>query len=188
MASSAAQGQFDPAKLPDGTGMEIAIVTAEWNSEITHALRDACLYTLVECGVPESSITNITVPGAFELPMGAKMLLEYRMPDAIICLGCIIKGETRHDDYIASAVAKGLMDVSLEHDTPVVFGVLTTENEAQARDRAGGKHGNKGVEAAITAIKMVSLALDLIETSQAFELSDDELDDVFDEEGEDEDY
>ncbi|MBI1192460.1 MAG: 6,7-dimethyl-8-ribityllumazine synthase [Bacteroidetes bacterium] len=187
MASSAEQDLFDPAKLPDGSGMEIAVVTAEWNSEITHALRDACLYTLVECGVPESSITSIMVPGAFELPIGAKMLLEHRLPDAVICLGCVIKGETRHDDYIASAVAKGIMDVSLETDTPVIFGVLTTENEAQARDRAGGKHGNKGVEAAITAVKMVTLAMELIETSQTFELGDD-LDDVFDEEGEDEDY
>ncbi len=187
MASSAEQGLFDPAKLPDGSGMEIAVVTAEWNAEITHALRDACLYTLVECGVPESSITSIMVPGAFELPIGAKMLLEYRLPDAVICLGCVIKGETRHDDYIATAVAKGIMDVALETDTPVIFGVLTTENEAQARDRAGGKHGNKGVEAAITAIKMVTLAMELIETSQTFEL-DDDLDDVFDEEGEDEDY
>jgi len=187
MASSAEQGLFDPAKLPDGSGMEIAVVTAEWNSEITHALRDACLYTLVECGVPESSITSIMVPGAFELPIGAKMLLEYRLPDAVICLGCVIKGETRHDDYIATAVAKGIMDVSLETDTPVIFGVLTTENEEQARDRAGGKHGNKGVEAAITAVKMVTLAMELIETSQTFEL-DDDLDDVFDEEGEDEDY
>jgi 6,7-dimethyl-8-ribityllumazine synthase len=187
MASSAEQGLFDPSKLPDGSGMEIAVVTAEWNSEITHALRDACLYTLVECGVPESSITSIMVPGAFELPIGAKMLLEYRLPDAVICLGCVIKGETRHDDYIATAVAKGIMDVSLETDTPVIFGVLTTENEEQARDRAGGKHGNKGVEAAITAVKMVTLAMELIETSQTFEL-DDDLDDVFDEEGEDEDY
>jgi 6,7-dimethyl-8-ribityllumazine synthase len=188
MASSAEQGLFDPAKLPDGTGMEIAVVTAEWNPEITHALRDACLYTLVECGVPESSITSVMVPGAFELPMGAKMLLEYRMPDAVICLGCIIKGETRHDEHIATAVAKGIMDISLESDTPVVFGVLTTENEAQARDRAGGKHGNKGVEAAITAVKMVSLAMDLIESSQAFELDEEDLDDAFDETGDDEDY
>jgi 6,7-dimethyl-8-ribityllumazine synthase len=183
MASSASQEIFDAGNLPDGTGMEIAVVTADWNPEITGALREACLYTLVECGVPESSITSVSVPGAYELPMGAKLLLDHRLPDAVICLGCIIKGETRHDEFIASAISNRILDLGLLADTPIIFGVLTTENEEQAKDRAGGKHGNKGVESAITAVRMVALARDLAESSNTFVL-DDDLEDLF---GEDED-
>ncbi len=190
MARAGSQTLFDPKNLPDGTGMQIGVVTAEWNSLYSFALRDACLYTLVECGVPESSIISITVPGTFELPVAAKLLIEHHLPDAVICLGCVIKGETRHDEYIASAVSHGLVEIGIMTDTPVIFGVLTTENEAQARERAGGKHGNKGVEAAITAVRMVSLAMELAESSIVYNTDDpdEDLDDVFDEESDEGNY
>lgn len=149
--------QYDPDALPSGEGLRIGVVTAEWNRKITFALRDACLQTLIGNGVAEASITAVQVPGSFELPSAAQMLLEYRELDAVVCLGCVIKGETRHDEYINHAVAQGLTDLGLQYGTPVIFGVLTTEDEAQAEDRAGGKHGNKGTEAAVTALRMVGL-------------------------------
>jgi 6,7-dimethyl-8-ribityllumazine synthase len=168
MASSAPQAQFDPGQLPDGKGLHIGVVTARWNEEITYALRDACLATLKAAGLEEDDIYSIEVPGAFELPMGARLLLEHRLPDAVICLGCVIKGETRHDQYIADAVARGLMDLGLRRGVPVMFGLLTTEDEQQARERAGGKHGNKGAEAAISALQMARLGRELAESSEEF--------------------
>ena len=103
------------------------------------------------------NITTLEVPGSFELPSAAKMVVENRKVDAVICLGCIIKGETRHDEFIAQAVARGIMDLNLRYNIPFIFGVLTCETREQAIDRAGGKHGNKGVEAAATAIKMIAI-------------------------------
>ncbi len=178
MASPAAQSFLDGAQLPDGSGLQIGIVTSTWNAEITGKLRDACLYTLQECGVEADSIISISVPGAFELPLAAKLMIDHRLPDAVICLGCIIKGETRHDEYIASSLSQNLMALGLETDTPVIFGVLTTENEEQALDRAGGKHGNKGVEAAISAVHMVNLAMEMVESSESLDLFDDDDDDM----------
>jgi 6,7-dimethyl-8-ribityllumazine synthase len=148
---------YDADLVPDGAGMTVAVVTAEWNAPITGALREGALATLRRHGVREDRLHDVTVPGSFELPSAAQMLLEFREPDAVICLGCVIKGETRHDEYINQAVAQGLTQLSLQYGVPVVFGVLTTENEAQALDRAGGRHGNKGVEAAVTALRMAGL-------------------------------
>ena len=149
--------RYEAAAVPDGTDFRIAVVTSEWNKAITHAMRDACLETLATHGVPGIGITAVSVPGSYELPSAAQMLLEYREPDAVICLGCVIKGETRHDEFINHAVAQGLTRLGLDYGVPVIFGVLTTENEAQAQDRAGGKHGNKGTEAAVTALHMIGL-------------------------------
>ncbi len=140
---------------------KIGIVTAQWNEDITFALRDGCLKTLEQYGVSHEDITQIIVPGAFELPTGAKMLLAKKNFDAIICIGCVIKGETQHDEYINNSVAMGIMTLSVSSGKPVIFGVLTPNNKQQALDRAGGIHGNKGIEAALTAIQMIQLGREL---------------------------
>ncbi|WMJ71752.1 6,7-dimethyl-8-ribityllumazine synthase [Cytophagaceae bacterium ABcell3] len=132
-----------------------AIVVAEWNSEITEALYAGAKDTLLKHGAKEENIISKIVPGSFELTMGAQWVAQRDDVDAVICIGCVIRGETKHNDYICHAVAKGLTDVSLKFNKPVIFGVLTPDNQQQAIDRAGGKHGNKGDEAAITAIKML---------------------------------
>lgn len=146
------------AKVFNGSEYKIGIVTSEWNSGITDALYVACKSTLNTHQVKEENITSITVPGAFELPAGARLLVGSEKYDAIICLGCVIKGDTKHDEYISSAVASGLMMLSISSGKPIIFGVLTTNNLEQAEDRAGGKLGNKGEEAALTALSMIELA------------------------------
>ncbi len=137
-------------------GLKIAIVVAEWNEHITFALRDGAVQTLVQMGAQMEDIKIDYVPGAYELPMGAKIVARYH-PDAIITIGCVIQGETPHFDYICQATSIGVMNVGLETHIPVIFGVLTTNNEQEALDRCGGKHGNKGDEAAFTAVKMALL-------------------------------
>lgn len=131
------------------------IVVAEWNSEVTEALYNGAVETLRKYGVPDSQIIRKNVPGSFELSLGAQWLAEQNGIHAVICLGCVIQGETRHFDFICSAVAHGVTNVSLKYNKPVIFGVLTPDNQQQALDRAGGKHGNKGDEAAATAVKML---------------------------------
>ena len=123
-------------------------------SQISASLLQACKATLLASGVNDHNMNLIEVPGAFELVSGAHLLLERKEPDAVICLGCVIKGETRHDTYINHAVAQGLMRLSIEYNTPVIFGVLTTDTIDQAQARAGGGLGNKGEEAALAALKM----------------------------------
>ena len=149
------------SELPDASGMKIGVVVAEWNSEITFAMKDATIQTLREHGVKDNDIIVRYVPGSFELTAGAQMMANYSLVDAIICIGCVIRGETPHFDYICQGVTVGLTQVSINMNIPVIFGVLTTNDLQQALDRAGGKHGNKGVEAAVTAIKMVALKRDL---------------------------
>lgn len=148
---------YDENTIPSAENMSFGIVVAEWNAEITHALYEGCFDTLTKHGVKEENIHTIQVPGSFELPTGARLLAVKYKVDAVICLGCVIKGETKHDEYISNAVAMGLTNLSLASGQPFIFGVLTPNNEAQARDRAGGKHGNKGVEAAVSAIRMAAL-------------------------------
>ena len=148
---------FDKTNLPDATKMRFGIVVAEWNSKITEALYTGAFETLQSCGVAEKQIHRINVPGSFELTAGAKFIASQYKLDAVICLGCVIQGETRHFDFICNAVATGLTNLCIASTLPFIFGVLTTDNEQQALERAGGKHGNKGVEAAITAIKMAGL-------------------------------
>ena len=139
---------------------KIGVVTAEWNHEITFALRDGCIGELKSMGCKPDDIVSIAVPGAFELPFGARLLLTERKLDAVICLGCVIKGETKHDEYISQSVATGIMSLSLTSGKPVIFGVLTPNDMQQAKDRAGGKYGNKGAEAAQTAIRMIQMSKD----------------------------
>ena len=153
---------YSPETVPDGHSMNVAIVVSEWNHEITGALKEGAFHTLVKHGVKKENILITYVPGSFELPVAAQWVLESKKNmDAVICLGCVIQGETRHFDFICEAAALGIKDVSLKYNKPVIFGVLTPENQQQAFDRAGGKHGNKGDEAAITALKMIAIASSL---------------------------
>lgn len=148
---------YNEADLPSAGALSFGIVVAEWNARVTHALYEGCYDTLVQHGAKEANIHVVQVPGSFELPAGAKLLVDAHKVDAVICLGCVIKGETRHNEYINYAVANGLVNLSMVYGRPFVFGVLTPDTEEQALDRAGGKHGNKGIEAAVTAIRMASL-------------------------------
>lgn len=143
----------------DASELKISVVHSEWNKEITHRLLAGCLQSLKDMGVDEKNITSISVPGSFELPMGAQMLIESTdpKPNAVICLGCIIRGETSHFDFVAQSVSSGVKDVALKFSIPVVFGVLTDDTKTQSLDRSGGQHGNKGEEAAVTAIRMALL-------------------------------
>ncbi|MBA3706950.1 MAG: 6,7-dimethyl-8-ribityllumazine synthase [Bacteroidetes bacterium] len=149
--------KVEGSKIPSGAGIRIGIVVAEWNSAITGALRHGAVKILLENGVAENNITIMDVPGSFELTLGAQFLCEDKNIDAVICLGCVIQGETRHFDFICNAVANGITNVSLKYNKPVIFGVLTPDTLQQAQERAGGKHGNKGDEAAVTVLKMVNL-------------------------------
>lgn len=151
---------FSHTIVPDGKNYKIAIVVAEWNAKITNALYQGAFNTLIKHGVSEENIISMQVPGSFELTAAAEILLTKNVGlDAVICIGCVIQGDTKHFDFICDAVANGITNVSIKHSKPVIFGVLTTNNEEQALDRAGGKHGNKGDEAAITALKMANFSI-----------------------------
>lgn len=147
---------YDAASIPDGASMKIAIVVAEWNEQITQGLLIGAYNTLLKHNVAKENIVIQYVPGSFELPLGAQTLLEKTTLDAVICLGSVIQGETKHFDFVCNATALGIKDVTLKYNKPVIFGVLTDNTMQQAIDRSGGKHGNKGDEAAITALKMVA--------------------------------
>jgi 6,7-dimethyl-8-ribityllumazine synthase len=148
---------YDAGSIPDAGKMRFGIVVSDWNSEVTNALLSGALKTLKKHGATESNIVVKHVPGSFELTLGAQFFAEYDDLDAIICLGCIIQGETPHFTYICQGVTHGITQLNLEYNIPFIFGVLTTLNMQQALDRAGGKYGNKGDEAAVTAIRMASL-------------------------------
>lgn len=135
----------------------ISIVFAEWNSEVTIPLMQGAKEKLLEFGLTPENINIHSVPGAFELVSGCKFVLDYELPNAVIAIGCVIQGETKHFDYICSAVTQGITTLNTTYNTPCIFGVLTTDNLQQALDRSGGKYGNKGHEAAITAIEMITL-------------------------------
>ena len=153
--------EYDPNTLPDASKMRFAIVVSEWNSEITFKLRDGARNTLIKSGVKPENITIIYVPGSFELIYGAKRVVESIRPDAVIGLGCVIRGDTPHFDYVCSGVTQGFAQLNAKGDIPFIFGLLTNNTMQQSIDRAGGKYGNKGDEAAITAIKMVKIACEL---------------------------
>lgn len=136
---------------------KVAIITSKWNPEVTGSMREAAIQALTEAGVLSENIFLRDVPGTFELPVGASWALEHEQVDAVICIGCVIQGETRHFDFICEAAAQGIMRLGLDYQKPVVFGVLTPNTQQQALDRAGGKYGNKGTEAAIAALEMIDL-------------------------------
>ena len=150
--------QFDSAQLPNGARFRVGIVVSEWNSEITHALRDGVIEVLRAAGVPEEGVVVHDVPGAFELPLGAQWLLNAPQPcDAVIAVGAVIRGETAHFDYVCQAASQGVLRVGLDSGKPAIFCVLTDDTIEQSRARSGGVHGNKGVEAAVACLKMLAL-------------------------------
>ncbi len=153
--------QYDATTVPDAAEMTFGIVLSEWNAHITRALYEGCYETLLKHGARPENIYTVQVPGAFELPVGARLLNGDKNPDAVICLGCVIRGETRHNEYINQAVAQGLTQLGLATGKPFIFGLLTPDTEEQALERAGGRHGNKGVEAAVAAIRMAALRREL---------------------------
>ena len=158
---------YDESSISNGAKMTLGIVVADWNADITHALYEGCYDTLIKHGVTTDNIHTVQVPGTFELPAAAKMLAAARRLDGVICIGCVIKGETSHNEYINMSVANALQTLSIATGKPFIFGVLTPNDEQQAKDRAGGKYGNKGVEAAVTALRMVGLKQSLTAPKKA---------------------
>ncbi len=148
--------EYDSAKIASGAGRRIGIVYAEWNDEITHALRDGAIATLQKNGVEAENITVASVPGSFELIYGAAQMVKSNKYDAIIAIGCVIRGDTPHFDYICEGVTAGLTQLNVQYDTPVIFGLITTNNLLQAQERSGGRLGNKGDECAVTALQMIA--------------------------------
>jgi 6,7-dimethyl-8-ribityllumazine synthase len=138
-------------------GFRFAIVVSRFNSFVTEPLLSGALHALEQCGAEKSSVEVLRVPGAWELPIAARALAAHHKPDAIVCLGAVIRGGTPHFDYVAGETARGIADASAATGVPIAFGVLTADNAEQATDRAGGKHGNKGFDAAMTAIEMANL-------------------------------
>jgi 6,7-dimethyl-8-ribityllumazine synthase len=148
---------YDLSSVPSAAGMKFGIVVAEWNYEITGALAQGAVDTLKKHGAKDENILVEHVPGSFELTLGAQYLAEFSDADAVIILGCVIQGETRHFDFICEGVTQGITQLNIKYNKPFIFGLLTTDNQQQALDRAGGRLGNKGDEAAVTAIKMLAL-------------------------------
>ncbi|MDR3365633.1 MAG: 6,7-dimethyl-8-ribityllumazine synthase [Prevotellaceae bacterium] len=144
-------------EVPSAKEMSFGIVVSEWNAEITGRLLTGAYNTLLKHEAKEKNIIVKWVPGSFELPLGAQLIADNHKVDAVICLGCVIQGDTRHFDFICSAASTGIMQLNLEYSMPFIFGVLTPNNMQQAQERAGGKYGNKGDEAAVSAIKMVAM-------------------------------
>ena len=148
---------FNTENIPNISWKKFVVIVAEWNADITEPLAQGAIDTLLKHGAKEANILKVYVPGSFELSYGSQVYAQKADVDAVIAIGCVIQGETKHNDYINHAVAGGLTEVSLKYNKPVIFGVLTPNTHQQALDRAGGIHGNKGDEAAITAIKMLGL-------------------------------
>jgi 6,7-dimethyl-8-ribityllumazine synthase len=142
-------------KTPDRK-VKVAIVTARFNNEVTYKLEEGALKALKQNGLANDQILQIRVPGAFEIPLAAKYCIDQGY-DAVVALGAVIRGETSHYDYVCSAVERGCTNLQTEHAVPVAFGILTTDNDEQAMERAGGRHGNKGEEAALVALEMLDL-------------------------------
>ncbi|SFZ93305.1 6,7-dimethyl-8-ribityllumazine synthase [Flaviramulus basaltis] len=147
---------YDKTTIPNANKFRFGIVVSEWNDTITEGLYQGAYNTLIEHGVIPSNIIRWDVPGSFELIYGSKKMQE-QMVNAVIAIGSVIKGETKHFDFVCEAVSQGIKDLNVIRETPVIFCVLTDDNMQQALDRSGGKHGNKGTEAAIAAIKMAEL-------------------------------
>ena len=148
---------YDKATIPSAKDFRFGIVVSEWNAKITEGLFDGAYEALLDCGALEENIIRWNVPGSFELTYGSKKMITSQKVDAVIAIGSVIQGETKHFDFVCSATAQGIKDLNVLYDTPVIFCVLTDNYMQQAIDRSGGKHGNKGTEAAIAAIKMATL-------------------------------
>ncbi|WP_396589426.1 6,7-dimethyl-8-ribityllumazine synthase [Allomuricauda sp. R78024] len=148
---------YDKTTIPNAKEFRFGIVVSEWNDTITEGLYNGALEALVDCGALTDNILRWNVPGTYELTYGCKKMLNTQKVDAVIAIGSVIRGETSHFDFVCSAAAQGIKDLNVAYDTPVIFCVLTDNTLQQAIDRSGGKHGNKGAEAAIAAIKMAAL-------------------------------
>ena len=148
---------YDKTTIPNAKDLRFGIVVSEWNGAITEGLYKGAMEALMDCGANGENIVRWNVPGSFELPFGAKKMIESMELNAVIVIGSVIQGETKHFDFVCSATAQGVMDLNIRTQVPVIFCVLTDNNMQQAIDRSGGKHGNKGAEAAIAAIRMASL-------------------------------
>lgn len=153
--------EYDPDSVPGADEMRFGIVVSDWNKEVTWSLLEGAVRTLKKHGASEADIVVRHVPGSFELTIGAQMLAESDDLDAVICLGCVIQGETPHFTFICQGVTQGIVQLNLDYNIPFIFGVLTTNTLEQARERSGGIHGNKGDEAAVTAIRMAALQREL---------------------------
>ncbi len=148
---------YNPNTIPDAKDFRFGIVVSEWNPDITENLLTGALQTLHKHGAIEDHIKILRVPGSFELIFGCKKLLETKKFDALIAIGNVIQGETRHFDFVCEGVTQGIKDLNIHYQTPTIFCLLTDNNKQQSIDRSGGKHGNKGVECAVAAIKMASI-------------------------------
>ena len=148
---------YDKATIPNAKYLRFGIVVSEWNSDITENLYKGALKALIDNGALTENITLLNVPGSFELIYGCKHLIKTEELDAVIAIGCVIQGETKHFDFVCDAVSQGIKDLNLQYDLPTIFCVLTDNTKQQSIDRSGGKLGNKGVECAIAAIKMATL-------------------------------
>ena len=149
---------YNPEHVPDAGGLRFAILVSEWNSSITEKLKEGAYNTLLKYGAKEENILVVYVPGSFELIYATRRIIESVKPAAVIAVGCVVRGDTPHFDYVCSGVTQGFAQLNAEGDIPCIFGLLTTDNMQQAIDRCGGKYGNKGDEYAVTAIKMAHLA------------------------------
>jgi len=150
---------YDKNTIPNAKNFRFGIVVSEWNSDITENLLKGAFDTLTEHGALKENIIVTHVPGSFELVYGCKHMIKNHKPNAIIAIGNVIQGETRHFDFVCEAVSQGIKDINLNYDIPTIFCVLTDNNKQQSVDRSGGKHGNKGVESAVAAIKMAALSV-----------------------------
>jgi len=148
---------YDKATIPNANSFRLGIVVSEWNPEITQNLKKAAIETLLDCGAKRENIISWDVPGSFELVFGCKKMIQSQKVDAIIAIGNVIQGETKHFDFVCKGVTQGIMDLNVKYDIPVIFCVLTDNTKQQSLDRSGGKLGNKGIECAVAAIKMASL-------------------------------
>ena len=148
--------QYDRATIPNAKNFRFGIVVSQWNDTITEELYKGALKTLQDCGAVSKNIIRWDVPGSFELIYACKQMQQQTV-DAVIAIGSVIQGETKHFDFVCQAVSQGIKDLNIQYDIPVIFCLLTDNNLQQAKDRSGGKHGNKGTEAAIAAIKMATL-------------------------------
>ncbi|WP_088322854.1 6,7-dimethyl-8-ribityllumazine synthase [Polaribacter tangerinus] len=148
---------YDKTTIPNAKSFRFGIVVSEWNPEITENLKDGAIATLLDCGALKENITTWQVPGSFELVYGAKKMIQTLNLDAIIAIGNVIQGETKHFDFVCDGVTQGIVDLNIKYDVPVIFCVLTDNTKQQSIDRAGGKLGNKGIECAVAAIKMAAI-------------------------------
>ena len=148
---------YDKITIPNAKDFRFGIVVSEWNEQITEGLFQGAYSALVDCGASSKNIIRWNVPGSFELIFGARQMHEKLDIDAVIVIGCVIKGETMHFEFVCEGVTQGMKDLNLLYDVPTIFCVLTDNTLQQSMDRSGGKHGNKGIEAAIAAIKMIDL-------------------------------